>query len=364
MMIISKYRQGDIMKPRVFVSSTFYDLKYIREDLSNFIRAHDFEPIMFEDGDIGYTPGKDLDSSCYETMKNSDMVVLVIGGNYGSAASGETDDFSEFLSVTRKEFRTAKDSKIPIYVFIDSKILAEYDTFDLNQEKLKKDPQAIRFKNTKNINVFYFIKEIYQLGKLPVTSFSRCEEIKNFLSKQWADMFKKYLQILKDEQINEVLNGSIERMDILLNQMKLMVNKIGEKTIDKDELNSVIDEQNKIKVEKVANTIADGISLELTEEDIKNTEYNIEALIKAIEDLIEAIDGNLYGLDMFDTLKRNGISPHYGECSTFPFYSELTKEVIKDEKCREYLKELLINKYYKKIFATSIKELDPDFIEK
>lgn len=48
------------MKPRIFVSSTFYDLQYIREDLSNFIKAHDFDPIMFEDGDIGYTPGKPL----------------------------------------------------------------------------------------------------------------------------------------------------------------------------------------------------------------------------------------------------------------------------------------------------------------
>ena len=37
------------MKPRIFVSSTFYDLKYVREDLSNFIKAHDFEPIMLED---------------------------------------------------------------------------------------------------------------------------------------------------------------------------------------------------------------------------------------------------------------------------------------------------------------------------
>ena len=53
------------MKPRIFVSSTFYDLKYVREDLSNFIKAHDFEPIMFEDGDIGYTPGQALDGACY-----------------------------------------------------------------------------------------------------------------------------------------------------------------------------------------------------------------------------------------------------------------------------------------------------------
>ena len=68
------------MKPRIFVSSTFYDLKYIREDLSNFIKAHDFEPIMFEDGDIGYTPGRPLDESCYETMRSTDIVILIIGG--------------------------------------------------------------------------------------------------------------------------------------------------------------------------------------------------------------------------------------------------------------------------------------------
>ena len=46
------------MKPRIFISSTFYDLKYVREDISNFVKAHDFEPIMFEDGDIGYTPAR------------------------------------------------------------------------------------------------------------------------------------------------------------------------------------------------------------------------------------------------------------------------------------------------------------------
>lgn len=80
------------MKPRIFISSTFYDLKYIREDLANFVRSYGYEAVLFEDGDIGYTPGKTLDSSCYESMRNSDMVILIIGGEYGSAASGEKKD--------------------------------------------------------------------------------------------------------------------------------------------------------------------------------------------------------------------------------------------------------------------------------
>lgn len=86
------------MKPRIFISSTFYDLKYIREHLANFVRSYGYEPILFEDGDIGYTPRKTLDSSCYESMRNSDMVILIIGGEYGSAASGENkDDFKEYI---------------------------------------------------------------------------------------------------------------------------------------------------------------------------------------------------------------------------------------------------------------------------
>ena len=86
------------MKPRIFIGSTFYDLKYIREDLANFIRSYGYEPVLFEDGDIGYTPGKTLDSLCYESMRNSDMVILIIGGEYESAASGEKkDEFMEYM---------------------------------------------------------------------------------------------------------------------------------------------------------------------------------------------------------------------------------------------------------------------------
>ena len=41
------------MKPRIFISSTFYDLKYIREDLANFVRSYNYEPVLFEDGILG-----------------------------------------------------------------------------------------------------------------------------------------------------------------------------------------------------------------------------------------------------------------------------------------------------------------------
>lgn len=189
------------MKPRIFISSTFYDLKYIREDLANFVRSYGYEPVLFEDGDIGYTPGRALDLSCYESMGNSDMVILIIGGEYGSAASGEKkDDFKEYMSVTRNEFRTAVESGIPIFVMIDKKVMAEYGVYEANYDDIEKENRAMAFPTTKNINVFRFIKEIKGIVTLPIQEFERSSDIKGFINKQWADMFKNYLSSLRKEK--------------------------------------------------------------------------------------------------------------------------------------------------------------------
>lgn len=201
------------MKPRIFISSTFYDLKYIREDLSNFVRSYGYEPILFEDGDIGYTPGRTLDSSCYESMKNSDMVILVIGGEYGSAASGESrDEFKEYMSVTRKEFRTAIEAGIPVFVMIDKKVMTEYGVYEANYDAIEKENQKMMFPTTKNVNVFRFIKEIRGIVTLPIQEFEKSSDIKSFVSKQWADMFKNYLSSLRSERENRKIENSVNEM--------------------------------------------------------------------------------------------------------------------------------------------------------
>lgn len=120
------------MKPRIFVSSTFYDLKPIREDLYHFIRQYNYEPIESEAGDIGYVPGQNLDKSCYTAMKDCDMAILIIGGRYGSAASDETDEDGDYISVTHKEFRTAVENGVPVYAFIEQAVNTEYELYNSN----------------------------------------------------------------------------------------------------------------------------------------------------------------------------------------------------------------------------------------
>jgi hypothetical protein len=42
--------------PRVFISSTWYDLKYIRENLRYFVKTLGYEPVLSEEGSVFYDP--------------------------------------------------------------------------------------------------------------------------------------------------------------------------------------------------------------------------------------------------------------------------------------------------------------------
>lgn len=235
------------MKPRIFVSSTFYDLKYVREDLASFIRNYGFDSIMFEEGDIGYEPGKPLDESCYEAMQNSDLAVLIIGGQYGSKASeqdtkatpSENTKTDEYISITRKEFKKAIDNGIPVFAFVDASVHAEYEVFKANIEKINADPDCIKFRAAKDVKVFYFIQEVYKTGNIPVEKFNKISDVKETLAKQWADMMKRHLNQIKEKKEIESINKQLNRLENLVDSISTMVNAVGKKVIKQDEYDEI-----------------------------------------------------------------------------------------------------------------------------
>lgn len=272
------------MKPRIFISSTFYDLKYIREDLANFIRTYNYEPILFEEGDIGYESGKPLDNSCYDAMRTSDMALLIIGGQHGTNATNQTDEnVDNFISITQQEFISAVQNHIPVYAFVDSKVYTEYDIYKENIDKIKKDYEHITFRITKDIRVFDFIQNIYSLGSIPINEFCKLQDIKDFLSKQWSDMFKKYLIQCKENREIETIKFSVSKLESIVNQMSIMMDAIGKNILEKnDEYNAV---KNKQKIQEFFAEFNKSAYIDptFTNKDESFAERFISAIIEACE---------------------------------------------------------------------------------
>lgn len=213
-------------KPRVFVSSTYYDLKYIRASLELFIESLGFDPILSEKGDIAYASDRPLDESCYREVENSDMFVLIVGGRYGSeAGTGSREPkafYDRYESITKKEYGTAADRDIPIFVLIERAVYAEYQTFSCN-----KHTKGVKYAHVESVNVFRLIDDILARPRNnPVQPFEKFEDIESWLREQWAGLFRELLrrqsqqqqliglsqQVLQLKETNETLKKYLEAL--------------------------------------------------------------------------------------------------------------------------------------------------------
>lgn len=188
-------------KPRVFISSTYYDLKYIRASLEIFVDSLGFEPVLSEKGDIAYSPDRALDESCYIEVENSDILVLIVGGRYGSPTSAGSKAatgsfFARYESITKAEYGRAVEKDIPIYVLIEKGVNSEYQTYLRN-----KDVTNIQYAHVDSVNVFILIEEILSKPRNnPVQSFEKFEEIELWLREQWAGLFRELLRRQSQQQ--------------------------------------------------------------------------------------------------------------------------------------------------------------------
>ena len=183
--------------PRVFVSSTFYDLKQVRADLESFIEEMGYEPILHEKGSIPYGKHKPPEAYAYQEVELCDIMVSIIGGRFGTESKQERG-----YSISQNELRRAIAKGVPIYIFIDKNVDTEFYTYLEN----KKNPR-VRYRFVDNTRVFEFIED---LRKLPcnnaIFTFEKCSEIIDYLKAQWAGSFRNFLQEQKKEVRGEILN--------------------------------------------------------------------------------------------------------------------------------------------------------------
>lgn len=174
-------------KPRIFISSTFYDLKQIRIELDKFIESLGYEPVRNETGDIPYGKDEEIQTYCYKEIANVDILVSIIGGRYGSPSLKDTNP--QEYSVSQKELITAMKEDKQVFIFIEKDVLTEYETYRRN-----KDNPDVNYNFVDNINIYKFIDEIKSLhNNNNIKGFETADDIKLYLREQLAGLFKQFL---------------------------------------------------------------------------------------------------------------------------------------------------------------------------
>ena len=187
------------------VSSTFYDLRQIRDDLRQFIEGLGYRPLLSEHPSFPIDPDATTIENCRRRVEqDADVLVLVIGGRYGSI------DATPNKSVTNLEYTSARHKRIPIYVFIDPQVLALLPLWKRNQA-------ADFSEQVDSPRLFEFIEHVRTIDAVWMNEFRIACDITDALRTQFAYQQQAGLRLqrqavgLADQDWLDTLHGEALR---------------------------------------------------------------------------------------------------------------------------------------------------------
>jgi hypothetical protein len=187
--------------PKVFISSTCFDLREIRDSLSRFIESFGFEPVLSEHGDVFYHPDLHTHESCVHEISNCQLFILIIGGRFGGSYTKD-----KTKSITNAEYEAARECKIPIFSYVQKNVLENHHSYLANKDKAfisEFEFTAIE-KQEHAIDIFKFIDSVRK-AKInnAFESFETSNDIESHLRKQFAGMF---FDFLKNREVREQID--------------------------------------------------------------------------------------------------------------------------------------------------------------
>ncbi|MBI1183443.1 HAD-IB family phosphatase [bacterium] len=194
-------------EPRMFISSTYSDLKDVRAEIADFITKYGYIPVVFEKDDVTFQLNQPIENSCYDEISECSLFILILKEKFGS--------FSKFSdrtnsSVTQNEYHTARSLGLPIFVFIFQSTVDEYNSW-----KKHGMPKDFIFNYIDGIHMATFINEIYEDKAFRyIHTYNSTADIKTKLNKQWAGLFHKYLTTTQKFRVRE-------KQEISVNPYKL-----------------------------------------------------------------------------------------------------------------------------------------------
>jgi len=282
------------MIPRVFISSTYYDLKHVRERLEKFIENYGFEPILFESDKITYQHGTPIDQSAYYEVGLCHIMILIIGGRYGSPINStnvveERKKYDEeFISITRREFETSIIKNIPILIFVDKNVNSDYETYKENQDffddlyaKPNTAKKKFKFAHVDDVNIFKFLEVVKYK---PIKTFDKVEQIESYLKNQFAGLFYLYLEGLKKQSSDNKILDTISELNNVALRMNAMLNSVGKEILgnDKKEYEKVIEKQFEIMLDFYTERFSNSITFSNVFSSDELKEINLYEILMAI----------------------------------------------------------------------------------
>ena len=198
--------------PRVFISSTYYDLRQVRNNVEHFIKELGYEPVMHERSSVAYTQNEPLEVDCYHELASCDIAVCIIGNHFGTKSVGNE------LSITMNEINTAIKARKKVYIFIANDVYIENRTYEHN-----KDLGNFKSAYTDDIKIHEFISELKNINNHVINSFETTDQIVAPLKAQFAGLFQNLLtreSSLSDTKIAYDLQQSSTEMQRTIEEFK------------------------------------------------------------------------------------------------------------------------------------------------
>lgn len=164
----------------IFVSSTCFDLKSLREHIRSEIAAWGHDPILSEYPSFPVSPDLSTVENCKKVVKDrADIFVLVVGGKRGSL-DPKTDN-----SVVNSEYREARAAGLDCIVFVDKQV---WDLLPIYRNNKSSDFTP----TVDNVSVFRFLEELI-VDTRWIFPFTKTEDILTTLRIQLSTRFQDLL---------------------------------------------------------------------------------------------------------------------------------------------------------------------------
>jgi hypothetical protein len=244
--------------PRVFVSSTCYDLKHIRENLKYFVKTIGYEPVLSDEGDVFYNPNSHTHDSCLKEVETCQIFILIIGGRQG----GNYKD--ELSSITNNEYREAVRSNIPIFALVEASVQSDHHVFITNKKKNPDMADSIVYPSIDDIRIFEFIDEVRKNTKnnaiFPFRDFS---DMESYLKKQWAGMMYDFIIQRSNEENSKVTNKLLDDLALATKKSEELIKVLLKSSGNNETAEKTIEEvSNRVQAENFAKLVLSRFKLD------------------------------------------------------------------------------------------------------